>query len=78
MTYSGAANFALFVSLTPGAIGFRETFLIFTEHLDRINTATVLSANVIDRSVYIVFLAILFLLAIGINLKKRLRVKSET
>ena len=78
MTYSGAANFALFVSLTPGAIGFRETFLIFAEHLDRINTATVLSANVIDRSVYIVFLAILFLLAVGINLKKRLRVKSET
>ncbi|MGD0284419.1 MAG: lysylphosphatidylglycerol synthase domain-containing protein [Candidatus Saccharimonadales bacterium] len=77
MTYSGAANFALFVSLTPGAIGFRETFLIFAEHLDHINTATILSANVIDRSVYIVFLALLFLLAIGINLKKRLHVKTS-
>lgn len=78
MTYSGAANFALFVSLTPGAIGFRETFLIFVEHLDHINTATVLSANVIDRSVYIVFLALLFLLAVGINLKKRLHVKTSS
>ena len=78
MTYTGAANFALFVSLTPGAIGFRETFLIFAEHLDHINTATVLSANVIDRSVYIVFLAIIFLIAVGINIKKRLHVKSKS
>ncbi len=75
LTYSGAANFALFVSLTPGAIGFRESFLIFAEHLHHINTATILSANVIDRSVYIVFLAVLFLAAIGINIKKRLHFK---
>jgi uncharacterized membrane protein YbhN (UPF0104 family) len=78
MTYTGAANFALFVSLTPGSIGFRETFLIFAEHLDHINTATVLSANVIDRSVYIVFLAIIFLIAIGINIKKRLHVRDQS
>ena len=30
LSYTGAANFALFVSLTPGAIGFREAFLEFS------------------------------------------------
>jgi uncharacterized membrane protein YbhN (UPF0104 family) len=29
IVYTGAANFSLFVSLTPGAIGFRESFLLF-------------------------------------------------
>jgi len=61
--YSGAANLALFVSLTPGAIGFRESFLVFTQHLHHISNATIVTTNILDRAMYIVLLAIL---AIGI------------
>ena len=56
ITYTGAANLALFVSLTPAAIGIRESFLIFSEKLHHISTANIISANIIDRSVFIVFL----------------------
>jgi uncharacterized membrane protein YbhN (UPF0104 family) len=62
ITYTGAANLALFVSLTPGAIGIRESFLIFTEHLHHISSANIILANVIDRSVYLIFLLILVVL----------------
>lgn len=58
--YTGAANFALFVSLTPGALGFRESFLFFSQDLHHIDQATIVSANIIDRGVYLVFLGILF------------------
>jgi uncharacterized membrane protein YbhN (UPF0104 family) len=65
ITYTGAANLALFVSLTPGAIGIRETFLIFTEHLHHISSANIIVANIIDRSVYLIFLLILLIIAFG-------------
>lgn len=58
--YTGAANFALFVALTPGAIGFRETFLIFSQRLHHISLSTIVAANVIDRCMYILLLVILF------------------
>lgn len=56
LAYTGAANFALFVSLTPGAIGFRESFLVFSQELHHIGNATIAAASVLDRSIYIVFL----------------------
>lgn len=56
ITYTGAANLALFVSITPAGIGIRESFLIFSEKLHHITTANIISANIIDRSVFIVFL----------------------
>lgn len=59
ITYTGAANFSLFVALTPGAIGFRESFLVLSQHLHHISTTTILAANVIDRAVYILFLLLL-------------------
>lgn len=59
--YTGAANFALFVSLTPGAIGFRESFLVFSERLHHISGNLIVAANIIDRAMYLV---LLFLLAI--------------
>jgi uncharacterized membrane protein YbhN (UPF0104 family) len=71
ITYTGAANLALFVSLTPGAIGIRESFLIFTRHLHHISSANIIVANVIDRSVYIVFLLVLLLLTVGLHVKKK-------
>lgn len=57
--YTGAANFALFVSLTPGALGFRESFLYFSKDLHHISESTIVSANILDRAVYLLFLALL-------------------
>lgn len=78
ITYTGVANFALFVSLTPGAIGFRESFLLFTQHLHHIGSSTILAASVIDRGVYVVFLGILFVLSLVFHLNDRLRTKKMT
>ncbi len=71
--YTGAANLALFVSLTPGAIGFRESFLLFSERLHHINTHTILAASVIDRAVYFVFLGLLFSLTAGFHAQEKLK-----
>lgn len=57
--YTGAANLALFVAITPGAIGFRESFLVFSEHLHHVSNTTIIAANIIDRSTYVVLLLIL-------------------
>lgn len=62
LIYTAAANLALFVSLTPGAIGFRESFLVLTSQLHGIDTSAIVAANVLDRAFYVVFLAISFLL----------------
>lgn len=67
LTYTGAANFALFVSLTPGAIGFREAFLLFSQQLHGIGTQTIAAASVVDRSVYIAFLLLLAALIFGLH-----------
>ena len=61
--YSGAANLALFVSLTPGAIGFRESFLIFSQNLHGIDNDTIIAASLLDRLMYVILLSVL---AIGI------------
>jgi uncharacterized membrane protein YbhN (UPF0104 family) len=70
--YTGAANFALFVSLTPGSIGIRESFLLLTHRLHHIPNTVVVGASVIDRAVYLVFLALLFVVVIGVHAKDRL------
>jgi uncharacterized membrane protein YbhN (UPF0104 family) len=72
VTYTGAANLALFVGLTPGAIGVRETFLILTEKLNHISSSTIVLANVIDRSVFIVFLLCLGIVILVFKAKDRL------
>lgn len=69
ITYTGAANFALFVALTPGAIGIREAFLIFSQKLHHISSANIVAANLVDRSVFLVFLGLLFLLTISFHAK---------
>jgi uncharacterized membrane protein YbhN (UPF0104 family) len=58
--YAAAANLALFVSLTPGAIGFRESFLLLTRQLHQIPNDIVFAASIIDRAFYVVFLLVLF------------------
>ena len=76
ISYTGAANFSLFVSLTPGAIGFREAFLEFSRQLHHFSTATILAANVVDRSVFIVFLGILFMVMLVTHARQRFYPKS--
>ncbi len=75
MTYTGAANFSLFVALTPGAIGIRESFLLFSERLHHIGSTTIVAANVIDRGVYLIFLGALFVLTLVLHAKKSLQLK---
>ncbi len=78
LTYTGAANFALFVALTPGAIGIREAFLVFSQSLHHIGNTIIVTANVIDRAVYLVFLGVLFGLAISLHAKDKLRFRYYT
>jgi uncharacterized membrane protein YbhN (UPF0104 family) len=74
ITYTGAANFALFVALTPGAIGIRETFLVFSQRLHHISTANIVDASIIDRAIFLVFLGLLFVLTLTLHAKNKLQV----
>lgn len=73
VTYTGAANFSLFVALTPGAIGIRESFLLFSRQLHHVSTATIVAASVIDRSVFLILLGILFVLTMVFHARKSLK-----
>ncbi|MEO7904786.1 MAG: lysylphosphatidylglycerol synthase domain-containing protein, partial [Candidatus Saccharimonadales bacterium] len=53
IVYTAAANLSLFVSLTPGAIGIRESFLVLSQQLHGIDTSTIVGASVIDRAFYV-------------------------
>lgn len=69
ISYTASANLAMFVSLTPGAIGIRETFLILSQSFHNIPLGSIVAAGIIDRAVYIVFLIIMFVLSSGLHLK---------
>jgi uncharacterized membrane protein YbhN (UPF0104 family) len=73
--YSGAANFAIFVALTPGAIGIREAFLVATQKMHGISQDLIIAANVLDRAVYLVFLGILLVFVLALHANKKLAVK---
>jgi uncharacterized membrane protein YbhN (UPF0104 family) len=75
VSYAGAANFALFVSITPDAIGFRESFLYFSQKLHHVSTANILSANIIDRGAYVIFLLLLFIVVLTMHAKDKLHIK---
>ena len=72
MTYTGLASLTIFVSLTPGAIGIREAFLIITKKLIHISSSSIILANLIDRSIYIIFLGILGLFILIFHLNRRI------
>ncbi len=72
LSYTGAANFSLFVSLTPGAIGFREAFLALAQKLHRFSTTQILAANVIDRGVYLIVLGALFVAMLATHARDRI------
>lgn len=72
-TYTGAANFSVFVALTPGAIGIRESFLFFSQKLHHIHTSTILAASILDRSIFLVLLGLLFILIQAFHARKSFR-----
>jgi uncharacterized membrane protein YbhN (UPF0104 family) len=69
LVYTASANLSLFVSITPGAIGIREAFVVFAQSLHHIPLASIVAAGVLDRAFYIVFLLMLFVFTSGIHLK---------
>lgn len=73
LSYTGAGAYSLFVSLTPGAIGFKEALLLLSTKLNAIPTATVISASIIDRGVYLLFLVIIIILVISIHAQKSIK-----
>jgi len=77
ISYTGAANFALFVSLTPGAVGIRETFLFFSENLHHITGSAIVAANILDRSTFIVFLVLVFSALLVVRGKYIFSIKKE-
>lgn len=78
IAYTGVANLALFVSFTPGGIGVREAFLLFSERLHHIESSSVVAASLIDRTTYIVFLGILFILVVSLHAKEKLHITKGT
>jgi uncharacterized membrane protein YbhN (UPF0104 family) len=74
ISYSGAANFALFVSVTPDAVGIREAFLLFSQHIHHVSTKDIISANVIDRAAYVLYLVLLLLFVISLHAKEKLNI----
>lgn len=80
IVYTGAANLALFVALTPGAIGFRESFLVFSQNLHHISNGTIVVANTIDRAMYISVLLIAAVFIFGTHAQNQLKsyTKGET
>ena len=71
--YTGAANFALFVSITPAAIGFRESFVLLSQHLHHIPNATTVAASLIDRGVYVAMLVLLGAFIFGSHARTNLK-----
>lgn len=76
LSYTGAANMALFVAITPGAIGFREAFLIFSQQLHGISNDLIVAANVLDRAAYVIFLGLLCIAILGLYTQKKLSIKA--
>lgn len=76
LAYTGSANLALFVSFTPGAIGIRESFIYFAQSIHGIPTQDIINASIIDRSIYVVFLLMLFVFSALVHVKDKLNPKS--
>lgn len=78
ISYAGAANFSLFVSITPDGIGVREAFLLFAQRLHGVPTHDIVAASLIDRASYVVFLAILGIIALSLHAHKRFAAKNDS
>ncbi len=69
LVYSASANLSLFVSITPGAIGIREAFIVFAQSLHHIPLVSIISAGILDRAFYVLFLIMLFMVSSSMHLK---------
>jgi uncharacterized membrane protein YbhN (UPF0104 family) len=69
LVYSASANLSLFVSLTPGGIGIRESFIVFAQSLHHIPLSSVIAAGILDRAFYILFLVLLFIFSSSMHLQ---------
>lgn len=58
LVYSSLANLALFVAITPAAIGFREAILIFSQQTLGVSTSELLISSTLDRIIYFCILAL--------------------
>lgn len=76
ISYTGAAGFSMFVSLTPDAVGFREAFLVFSQQVHHVSTADILNANIIDRGSYLLYLILLLLFTLSIHARDRLHLRN--
>jgi len=76
VTYTGAANLALFVAITPGAIGIREAFLLFTRRLNHISSNNIIAASFIDRAIFATLLIIMVITLLILSFRKEGQVKS--
>lgn len=76
--YTGAANFALFLAITPGALGVREAFLAFSIGLHTISSTHIIAMSTLDRTVFIVFLGILFLLTVSTHATDKIKRAVQT
>jgi uncharacterized membrane protein YbhN (UPF0104 family) len=70
ISYAGAANFALFVSITPDGIGIRESFLLAAQQLHGVSIEHIVAASLLDRASYFVFLGLLFITALSLHAKQ--------
>ena len=72
LAYSASANLSMFVSLTPGAIGIREGFLVFAQSLHHISLSSIVAAGILDRAFYVLFLLGLLGVSSGLHIKQAL------
>jgi len=69
LVYSASANLSLFVSITPGAIGFREAFQSIAQPLHGVGLDAIAATAILDRAFYVLFLGALFALSSLLNLR---------
>jgi uncharacterized membrane protein YbhN (UPF0104 family) len=78
ISYTASANLSLFVSLTPGGIGIREAFLIFSQSLHHIQLSSIVAAGVLDRALYIIFLLVIFVVSSSMHLQQLFTAKKRS
>ncbi len=76
LSYTGAANFSLFVSITPDGIGIKEAFLLAAQNIHGIDAPTIVAASILDRATYIFTLFLLFLATLALHAKEKLHIRS--
>lgn len=77
LIYGSSANLSLFVSITPGAIGIREAFILFAQSLHHISLSSVITAGILDRAFYVVFLLALLVISSVFHLNDTLLRKKK-